>query len=31
LGFQEYCKIGHYVWLSERAEQGVGEQVANLL
>lgn len=24
LGFQEYCKIGHYVWASEPASQGTG-------
>ena len=24
LGFQEYCKIGHYVWASEQANHGAG-------
>jgi GNAT superfamily N-acetyltransferase len=24
LGFQEYCKIGHYLWASEPASQGAG-------
>ena len=26
LGFQEYCKIGHYVWASESASQDAGKQ-----
>jgi hypothetical protein len=24
LGFQEYCRIGHYVWASEPASRGAG-------
>jgi ribosomal protein S18 acetylase RimI-like enzyme len=24
LGFQEYCRIGHYMWASEQATHGVG-------